>query len=592
MSKPYNLRENPRPSLRFAETVDEPRQYNLGLMQNPQDLNPEHEIENPIGLPHSKTPELMPKAQNVAKSSLNLDDDRESLSSILGINIDSDQSDNEKDITKNEKTLANSANKDIMHMIKALREDMAVLKANYEHQTSEMRLMIETELQTFRSEIRTVLEAQNKKLEKLEAQNYNLSIDVRNQFFQMEKLEYKIHSISSELENLHYTQEVLKNQISDIQSVRNHMSTTHEDKIKEDMENFKQEIKNDINILQKQSKVNFESQTKAFENPRIHSTNKKHQDPCYTFMSNHPKQKPLGPTPIVQGPIYAPSNNIVPKFNGRSNNPIEFLNKASEYLNQLQQDYPYHFNLSAILENMMEGSANRWWQMHKDEIQNFHDFKALFEEKYWNEDIQSEIRRNIQSGKHTKLGKMSRTEYFIEKVLVMKNLTPRMTEHDIVKIMSNHFEKTIRDTIRMRGIRSIREMENILSEEDREDKLENQTEMNYSTKRNESRSNNICQEEIYYRNGQRQVNDMNETRFNDYKQKYNRPYHHNEGRNQDLRKRVQGQNHIQGYDREIRDRQKDYRNPNGRFRKEETQAQIHAIQVHPEQQPQSSHHLN
>lgn len=179
-------------------------------------------------------------------------------------------------------------------------------------------------------------------------------------------------------------------------------------------------------------------------------------------------------------------DNNIPKFN-KNTNPMEFIQAMVDFLNHLKirrrkDGSLYLTDLHSLINNMMEGTAKQWWQVIKSDIESLDEFKERFLEKYWNDEIQSEIKRKLENGKYVVGGRLTRTEYFIEKVLLMKNLTPRLTEAEIVKQLSNHFDGLIRDAVKVQKIRLIKDMENILNQEDLDDRNNISRRQNYDRK--------------------------------------------------------------------------------------------------------------
>ncbi len=162
----------------------------------------------------------------------------------------------------------------------------------------------------------------------------------------------------------------------------------------------------------------------------------------------------------------------LPTFNGKNKNPKEFLQKFKNYFQKLQmrQNYNNFVEFKEVLENSLIDSANRWWNMIQNNIDTVEQFEEQFLAKYWNNDIQKGIRRKLEVEKYRINGKMSRTEYFIERVLILQQMTPKMPESDIVTTLSEHFEPRIQDARRVQHVNSITEFEQLLGREDIEER--------------------------------------------------------------------------------------------------------------------------
>jgi len=117
----------------------------------------------------------------------------------------------------------------------------------------------------------------------------------------------------------------------------------------------------------------------------------------------------------------------------------------------------------------LEEQVARWWQTVKNEITDINDFEVKFLARYWNHDIQKGIKRRLELEKYRMNGRLNRSDYFIERVLTLTQMTPKLEEQDIVIILSEHFESQIQDARRVQNIQTIREFENLLNRYDIED---------------------------------------------------------------------------------------------------------------------------
>lgn len=170
--------------------------------------------------------------------------------------------------------------------------------------------------------------------------------------------------------------------------------------------------------------------------------------------------------------ITCPSTIIkdLPKFNGKSKNPNQFLSRLKNYYNRenerrLSQD-EQSLNLEEILDVCLEGTAARWWDLIRTSVHDIEDFEKYFMNKYWNEEIQDGIKTKLDLEKYIPRRGLTRTEYFIDRVILLQNMTPKLTEREIVRRLVRHFDDTIQQASRVQNIVSINQMEELLSRED------------------------------------------------------------------------------------------------------------------------------
>ncbi|KAG8306990.1 hypothetical protein J6590_034533 [Homalodisca vitripennis] len=161
----------------------------------------------------------------------------------------------------------------------------------------------------------------------------------------------------------------------------------------------------------------------------------------------------------------------VPKFNGRSTSPMEFLQKIRRYykknIGRVQLTHTSNTeHLIDILESSLEGHASRWFQLIKHDIKNWEDFAQEFTTKYWSRDVQRGIRAKIESEHYKNNGTLTRAEYFTERVITLQSITPLLTEEEIVTILSERFEQIIQDSRSVQNINTIKEFERLLQRED------------------------------------------------------------------------------------------------------------------------------
>lgn len=167
--------------------------------------------------------------------------------------------------------------------------------------------------------------------------------------------------------------------------------------------------------------------------------------------------------------------NNLPTFDGRTNNPMIFLNKLRAYVNRNERKFKISFtDLKEIIEGVLTGTAASWWQLNKDQVGSLQDFEEIFINKYWSKEVQRGLKQRIEYEKYRPGGKLSRTSYFIERAVLLKSMTiNKPDEEEIVSILSEHFSQKIQDACAVQGIKTISAMERLLDREDNEERNRN-----------------------------------------------------------------------------------------------------------------------
>ncbi|XP_054283449.1 uncharacterized protein LOC129000511 [Macrosteles quadrilineatus] len=176
-----------------------------------------------------------------------------------------------------------------------------------------------------------------------------------------------------------------------------------------------------------------------------------------------------------QGPIKIICNGNeekdrqIPKFNGRSGNPKEYLNKLKRYYDrglERNSNYDPIEYLKDLLETSFEGPASRWLQLVKTDLSSWEQFSNEFEAKYWSREVQRSLRAKIESEKYRSNGTLSRSEYLTERVISLQSMSPGLTEEEIVTLMAERFDSIVQDCINVQNITTVRALERLLQRED------------------------------------------------------------------------------------------------------------------------------
>jgi len=309
---------------------------------------------------------------------------------------------------------------------------------------------------------------------KVEIEDIKKDLKISRQ--KMENLEHKMDNIEARMgQQLEAREE--KNMYAIKEQVQ-HL----EDKIESERREDKINLKNDIPELRKQSEHEQERnhrRQKATEDKiveqvqyleeqkrRIHVVEDKIEELQHTTN----KSKPSIQSNQIHITCTGGNNSENIKFNGRFSNPNEYLKKLRRIYEKNKIKYGSESNdqeqLYETIENSMEGSALQWWQLNKDKIINWKEFEEAFTEKYWNQEIQRHLKQKIDLEKYRSEGRLSRVEYFLERVLVLKSMTPSFSEAEIVGILTPHYGEIIQTAQRVQNLCCIKDFEALLQRED------------------------------------------------------------------------------------------------------------------------------
>lgn len=149
---------------------------------------------------------------------------------------------------------------------------------------------------------------------------------------------------------------------------------------------------------------------------------------------------------------------ILPEFQGDSC-PMRYLNALKKYCEAVK---PTQEEMQYLLDKSLQGGPGNWWQVVKDEINHFSTFYQKFKERYWNEQTQHEVRKQLEFGYHKFEKGETRAEYATKLFAMAKELTPPPSTRDIVRKLSRHFHDEIKYAIIGRNIQDFSDLIELL----------------------------------------------------------------------------------------------------------------------------------
>lgn len=98
---------------------------------------------------------------------------------------------------------------------------------------------------------------------------------------------------------------------------------------------------------------------------------------------------------------------------------MEFLKKLDEIKNKYYEENDVHW-----IGQHLDSEASIQWCIVRDSISNFEDFVKLFPNKYWSSDRHELVQDNFEYRRFDFREKLSSVQYFEQKILEYKQLTP------------------------------------------------------------------------------------------------------------------------------------------------------------------------
>ena len=359
-----------------------------------------------------------------------------------------------------------------------------------------------------------IMESVNRKIEeKMEKlnENFKRKLEEKNSEFEgkMINLENKVEKINEDIdEKIHGAVKDLKTEIShEAEHLIVDGFTTIDLRIKKHEDTTLETTKE----LERKLTMNTQLLKDTQVHAPIYTNTQSHTTPCYFYGDNR----------------------IHPKI---------FLTRMKQYIDTLH----LNTNIKPIIQSMIKGQAEFWYEIIEDKYQTFEDFECLILKQYWSEHTQQKIRFNLFNGKYNEDMGISRENYIMRKVYNIKYLEPEFHEAEIVRYLGRHFQSDIHNVIMtqriitldglieyLRGIddyrvgwrktapRDNRQGDNRQGD-DRQDRK-------YDNRQNMNRNYENVNRDTKYNNNNRNFN--NAGRESDNNRNYNNTYRDNSNRN-------------------------------------------------------------
>ncbi|XP_039291939.1 golgin subfamily A member 6-like protein 22 [Nilaparvata lugens] len=152
----------------------------------------------------------------------------------------------------------------------------------------------------------------------------------------------------------------------------------------------------------------------------------------------------------------------VPKFEKYLENPMQFLIKLKEYLRRSGKIN--WSEQSSIIEKSFDSQHSAWWMIIQASIDSLEQFEERFTNKFWSQLTQDSVRERLRTGKFIRGRKLNASEYFIKQMLIARNLTPALSDEEIIIKLVKHYGTGLETARFNRNVKTVPEMEKLLEE--------------------------------------------------------------------------------------------------------------------------------
>lgn len=114
-----------------------------------------------------------------------------------------------------------------------------------------------------------------------------------------------------------------------------------------------------------------------------------------------------------------------------------------------QEETPY------ILGSCLRGPPKDWWDLVKEDNDTLESFCNKFKSRFWNENTQHEVKCKLEFGHFASSGETSMTNYALKSFRDAKGLTPPLSDPEIIRKLSRHFNEEIRTAILGRQLHTL-----------------------------------------------------------------------------------------------------------------------------------------
>jgi hypothetical protein len=147
---------------------------------------------------------------------------------------------------------------------------------------------------------------------------------------------------------------------------------------------------------------------------------------------------------------------ILPKFaDCHKQNVVHFLAELDAYFNL--KNVPEPLRLPLAMKAVTDGYAKQWFTAIYKDLVSYEHFKRAITELLWNPQIQSRTRCALYQDRFDKGKDESMSAHFLRYSVITANLSPRLSELDLIDAISGHFPLYVQRAILSANVRTIQE---------------------------------------------------------------------------------------------------------------------------------------
>jgi hypothetical protein len=124
---------------------------------------------------------------------------------------------------------------------------------------------------------------------------------------------------------------------------------------------------------------------------------------------------------------------------------------------------PVEMKLPLAIKSITDDYVRQWVTTIHKEIKDYEYFKQAIIELLWSPQVQSQVRCSIYKDKFDSNGEDSLSAHFLRYATMAANLTPRMSELEVIDAIGGHYPNYIQRALLSANVRSIQEALNFFS---------------------------------------------------------------------------------------------------------------------------------
>jgi hypothetical protein len=152
----------------------------------------------------------------------------------------------------------------------------------------------------------------------------------------------------------------------------------------------------------------------------------------------------------------------LPKFTDHyKQNVVHFLEDLESYFHL--RGIPDSFKLVLAKSAVQDSYTSQWISTVYKDLSSYEQFKKAITEFLWGPQAQARWRSVLYQSMYDGNRDGSMTAHFLRYSAIASNLTPKLTESEIVEIISGHYPAYVQRTMLSAGVRTIRDALNLLN---------------------------------------------------------------------------------------------------------------------------------